>query len=109
VWCFDCREWGHGRKECPANLKGSSANVVTHKSDSDSGSDVLSVAIKRQTTEDWLLDSATSFHVIHKREWFSSYKCDDFGKVYLGDDRGQPTIGIGEVRIKMQDGVDQVL
>jgi hypothetical protein len=45
----------------------------------------------------------------HKKEWFSSHKFGDFGKTYLGDDRGHPTIGIGEVKIKMQDGVEQVL
>jgi hypothetical protein len=74
VQCFERKEWGHMRKECPTNLKGSSANMVTSKSDSDSDGDVLSIAIERQPTKDWLLDSATSFHTTHKREWFSSYK-----------------------------------
>jgi hypothetical protein len=41
--------------------------MVTSKSDLDSDGDVLSVAIKRQPTEDWLLDSATSFHATQKR------------------------------------------
>jgi hypothetical protein len=45
----------------------------------------------------------------HTKEWSSSYKSADFGKAYLGDDRGQPAIGIGEVKNKVQDGVEQVL
>jgi hypothetical protein len=67
VWCFHCKEWGHVIKESLANLKGSNANVVTHKSDLDSDGDVLSIAIKRQPTKHWLLDSTTSFHATHKR------------------------------------------
>ena len=57
----------------------------------------------------WLLGSASSFHATHKREWSSSYESGDFGKAYLGDHRGQPVIGIGEIKIKMEGRAEQVL
>jgi hypothetical protein len=79
------------------------------KSDSDSDGDVLSVSDNMQTTEVWMLDSASSFHATHEREWFTSYKSGDFGLAYLGDDTGYRAIEVGDIKIKMRGGVEQVL
>ena len=88
VRCYDCKELGHVRRDCPEKKKGASANVAISKSDSDIDGDVLSVSNIVQSNEAWLLDSASSFHATHKKEWFTSYKSGDFGLAYLGDDMG---------------------
>ena len=51
--------------------------------------------------EAWMLDSASSYHVTSKREWFSSYKSGDFGVVYLGNDTSYRVVGVGDVKFKM--------
>jgi hypothetical protein len=43
VRCYDCKELGHVRRDCPERKKGASASVAMYKSDSDSDGDVLSV------------------------------------------------------------------
>jgi hypothetical protein len=78
------------------------------KSDSDNNGDVLSISDSVQSTEVWMLDSASSFHATHKREWFTSYKSGDFGLAYLGDDTGYRAIGVGDIKTKMRGGVEQV-
>ncbi len=44
-----------------------------------------------------------------RKEWFSLYKSIDFGFVYLGDDTSYPAVGVGEVKIKLEDGGEHVL
>ena len=43
------------------------------------------------------------------REWFSLYKSGEFGSVYVGDDTGYRVVGIGDIKIKMFDGVERML
>ena len=56
-----------------------------------------------------MLDSASSFHATPNREWFSSYKSGEFGSAYVGDDTGYRVAGIGDIKIKMFDGVERML
>ena len=56
-----------------------------------------------------MLDSASSYHVTSKREWFSSYKSGDFGVVYLGNDTSYGVVGVGDVKFKMYDGNEVLL
>ena len=110
VQCYKCKEWGHIKRECP-ELKGeASANLSTNGGDSDSSSDALVVSDRRSTkTEAWMLDSACSFHATPNREWFSSYKSGEFGFAYVGDNTGYRVAGIGDIKIKMFDGVERML
>ena len=109
VQCHKCKRWGHIKKDCP-DLSGSSANVATHDDDSDGSGDVLLVSDRRSTKgEAWMLDSASSFHATPNREWFSSYKSGEFDTAYLGDDTGYRVAGVGDIKIKMFDGVERVL
>jgi hypothetical protein len=41
-------------------------------------------------------------------EWFSSYKSGEFGSAYVGDDTGYRVAGIGDIKIKMFDGVERM-
>jgi hypothetical protein len=78
VRCYDCGELGDVRRDYPERYKKASANVAMSKSDSDNDGDVLLVSDNVQSTEAWMLDSASSFPPTHKREWFTSYKSVDF-------------------------------
>jgi hypothetical protein len=97
------------RRDYPDKYRKASANIAMSKSDSNIDGDVLSVSNSVRSTEAWMLDSASSFHATHKREWFTSYKSGNFGSAYLGDDTGYRAIGVGDIKIKAQGGVEQVL
>jgi len=57
----------------------------------------------------WILDSASSYHMTPKKEWFASYKSGDFGSVYQGDNAALSVVGIGDIKIKTQDGGEHLL
>ena len=110
VQCHKCKKWGHIKKDCPDLSGGSSANVVTHGDDSDDSSDVLLVSDSRSTKDEaWMLDSASSFHATPNREWFSLYKSGELETAYVCDDTGHRVAGVGDIKIKMFDGVERVL
>ncbi len=67
------------------------------------------LSAQSKDAEAWILDSASSFHVTPRKEWFSSYKSGEFGFVYLGDDTSYPAMGVGEVKIKLEDEGEHVL
>ena len=84
--------------------------MAARDDDSDSNNDVLVVSDRRSTkNEAWMLDSGSSFHATPKREWFSSYKFGEFGSAYVGDDTGYRVAGVGDIKIKMFDGVERIL
>lgn len=84
--------------------------MAIHGDDSDNSSDALIVSDKRSTkNEAWMLDSTCSFHATPNKEWFSLYKSDDFGLAYMGDDTGYRVAGVGDIKIKMFDGVERML
>src|SRR5438132_1450365 len=86
--CYECKGWGHIRRNCPELKKGggtTSVVIANRKDDSDSDGDLLTVSTEK-SCEAWLLDSASSFHVTPKKECFLSYtEMDNGGRAYLGD------------------------
>ena len=56
-----------------------------------------------------MLDSASSFHAIPKKEWFLSYIEEDDGLAHLGDDSGYRIIGVGDIKFKMCDRREMLL
>ena len=110
VQCHKCKKWGHVRKDCPDLNGGSSANMATQGDDSDDNCEVLLVSDSRSTKDEaWRLDSASSFHATPNMEWFSSYKSGELETAYVGDDMGHRVGGVGDIKIKMLDGVERVL
>jgi hypothetical protein len=51
----------------------------------------------------WVLDTACTFHISHKRDWFTTYKSINGGSVFIGNNVACKIIGIGVVRIRMHD------
>ena len=59
-----------------------------------------------ESSEDaWVLDSACSYHMTPRRDWFTTYRPINGGLVYMGNNTTYKVVGIGTVRIKMYDGI----
>jgi hypothetical protein len=93
--CYRGKEWGHKRAECPELKKdsGPASVMIARQDDSDSDGDILTVSSEKSCEEAWLLDSASSFHVTPRKEWFLSYIEKEGDLVHLGD-----------IKFKMCDG-----
>ena len=55
------------------------------------------------TSDYWVVDSVASFHAIPHRKFFHDYVLGDFGHVLLGDDEPCKIVGMGKVRIKLNN------
>ena len=68
--------------------------------------DMLSVASNLEHPVDfWILDSACSFYVTPNKDWFDTYRSINYGIVTMGNGAHCKITGIGNIRIKMFDGV----
>ena len=47
--------------------------------------------------DEWIIDSAASFHICINRDWFIRYDSVNGGSVKMGDDSPCQIIGIGSV------------
>ncbi|CAD6231032.1 unnamed protein product [Miscanthus lutarioriparius] len=60
--------------------------------------------------DEWILDSACSFHICSNRDWFSSYESVQSGDVVrMGDNNPREIVGIGSVQIKIHNGMIRTL
>ena len=76
----------------------------------DADGDMLFVASNsEQPVDSWILDSACSFHVTPNRDWFDTYKLVNSGIVTMSNGAHYKITGIGNIRIKMFDGVVKTL
>lgn len=73
----------------------------------DSG-EVL-VASTEEQSQDWLLDLGYTYHMTFNKDWLVDYKEINGGKVMMGNNHTCQVEGIGNVRIKMFDGVTRTL
>jgi hypothetical protein len=84
-------------------------NIVEDNSD-DAYGDMLSVASNLEHPMDsWILDSTCLFHVTPNRDWFDTYRSVNSGIVTMDNGAHCKIIGIGNIRIKMFDGVVRML
>ena len=61
------------------------------------------------STDEWLCDSACSFHMCFRKEWFFNFIELDDGVVYLADNQPCKIAGIGSISLKNHDGSTRVL
>ena len=61
------------------------------------------------STDEWLCDSACSFHMCFRKEWFFNFTELDGGVVYLADNQPCKIAGIGSISLKNHDGLTRVL
>ena len=61
------------------------------------------------STDEWLCDSACSFHMCFKKEWFFNFTELDGGVVHLTDNQPCKIAGIGSISLKNHDGSTRVL
>jgi hypothetical protein len=116
--CYKCRKKRHIKWDYPDRKKNKddenegsskSANVVEDDSD-DADGDMLSVASNSEHPMDfWILDSACSFHVTPNKDWFDTYKLVTSSIVTMGNGAHCKITGIGNVIIKIFDGVVRTL
>ena len=104
------RKKGAHETSCPKKKKGGlvsknkegsskSTNVVAEEDLESGDGDMLSVSS----------NSACSYHMTPNKDWFNTYKLVNSGSVLMGNDASCKVVGIGNVRIKMFDGVVRAL
>ena len=71
--------------------------------------EVLSVCNIFECNEEWLLDSSALHHIYPHKDWFASYQIVNDGIVILRDNHSCKIVGVGNVKIKMFDGVIRTL
>ncbi|GKV29673.1 hypothetical protein SLEP1_g59547 [Rubroshorea leprosula] len=106
--CYECNETRHFKKNCPKLKKkkvekSGDANIASCSDHLDDEDCVLSISTN-SSGEAWILDLGCSFHVCPRRDWFETYK-PATSMVVLGDDIALPIVGIGNIWIKMYDGM----
>jgi len=57
----------------------------------------------------WVVDSAASFHVTSRRDYFASYRSGDFGCIRMGNSDVSKVIGMGDVYLKTDVGCNLLL
>jgi hypothetical protein len=97
--CYKCKEWGHKRAEYSELKKdsGTASVMIARQDDSDSNGDVLTVSSEKSCEEACLSDSASSFHVTSRKEWFLSYIEKEDDLVHLGDGSSYRIIRVGNI------------
>ncbi|CAD6341186.1 unnamed protein product [Miscanthus lutarioriparius] len=100
---------GTYREKDKSNDEGN-ASVAASKADNSTGDKLVAFAGCANSGDEWLLDSAASFHICINRHWFVTYDyLQGGGSVRLGDDGPRDIVGIGSVQIKMHDGIVRTL
>ena len=86
------------------------ASVIKDVEDLNNQGDLIVIFDSRvNSTYDWILDTACTFHMTYNREWFTTYELRDMGTVLMGNDVPCKIIDIGTVRVKMHDGIIRTL
>ena len=103
----DC--WKLQNKEKRKNKSDGKASVASAGENSESDCLVFFAGCVAGHDE-WILDSACSFHTCTNIDWFSSYEPLQNGDfVRMGDDNPCEIVGIGSVQIKTHDGMIRTL
>lgn len=123
--CWNCGEEGHFKNSCPGKNKQSNKNkdqastsrnqgeaALVQRNQIDAAGLYVTEALysKDISLEDvWIMDTGCSYHMSHKREWFETLSEDVGGSVRMGNKTTSKVQGIGDIRIRNEDGSTVVL
>ena len=60
-------------------------------------------------TDSWIMDLACSYQMTLNKDWFDIYRLVNYGFVLMGNDASCRVFGMGNIRVKMFDGVIRTL
>ena len=90
----------------PKGKPNEEANASVATGGSSDGNEVLvAFAGCANSGDEWILDSAASFHICINRDWFITYDSINGGSVKMGDDSPYRIVGIGSVQIETHNGI----
>ena len=123
VRCYLCNKKGHYKRDCwrlkkNAEDKGKapeSSNTqgcLAYTSDDGEVLYIEEVAVaddRGKFADVWFMDSAATWHMTPRRDWFHQYEPLSKGTVFMGNDHALKIVGIGTVKVKMYDGSIQTI
>ena len=100
----------HLKKDCPKlhKKKGNCAFKACMAEDDKSNFSLACVS-SVTSTDEWLCDSAYSFHMCFINEWFFNFTKLDGGVAHLANNQPCKVAGIGSISLKNHDGSTRVL
>ena len=79
------------------------ANITHDSVDEDSNPALTS------SSNEWVMDSACTFHMCPKKEWFYNLVESKVGSVRMGNNQICEISGIGQIKLKLHDGIVRIL
>ena len=58
---------------------------------------------------EWIMDSGCSFHMTPNKPWFEKFTELQGGSVLLGNNKPCKIQGIGSIRLKLYDGIENII
>ena len=55
-------------------------------------------------SNEWIIDSAYTFHMCPKKEWFYNLDESVCGSIFMGNDEACEIFGMGKIKLKLHDG-----
>ncbi|KAJ9545871.1 hypothetical protein OSB04_025578 [Centaurea solstitialis] len=126
--CYHCGRKGHTTRFCRQlkreNKKANYNNQKNNQKKDDGGNDGAEV---NTTTEEfficwddemvnlahddssWVVDTGATCHVLSQRDFYSSYTPGNFGNVKMGNHGLSKIVGVGDVCLKFDTGMELVL
>uniref|UniRef100_A0A2N9GFS8 Integrase catalytic domain-containing protein n=1 Tax=Fagus sylvatica TaxID=28930 RepID=A0A2N9GFS8_FAGSY len=117
VKCFYCDKEGHIKRNCKAWKNKQKEETNQKKADDhnttavSSDEDVVVLSIGEDECchvadpyDEWVIDSAASYHVTPRREFFTSYKAGNLGRVKMGNKSYADIVGISDICVETNTG-----